>query len=174
MTPRFYSTDTPGLVAAKIRDGWAVVHEPSGRTVIASRDENRFPRLRDARAAAVRLAPILDWTRSFAELAPKIGGHAWSAEKRAVFDALTNTTAEERRSAREQRRREASGEDHRGSAHQAAGRLGHDLDWRRYGVRSWRGRCRLCRSEVRIAYCANRRRYFWRGDAFRESCTASK
>lgn len=164
MTPAFRTTDAAGLAVAKLRDGWAVVHAPTGQPVVASPAHNRFARLRDARAAALRLAPVLDWTRPMEELAPLIGRHVWSATKEAVFDALTDSTAAERRAERERRRRERSGEPEREAADAAARRLGHELTWQSYGARSWRGTCRRCGLAVRVAYSPRQRRHELRGE----------
>ncbi len=172
MTSDLRTTEVPGLAVAKLPDGWAVVHEPSGCPVVASPEYNRFPRLRDARAAALRLAPVLDWTRPVEELAPLIGPRAWSKTKEAVFDALTDSTAEERREEREQGRRDRRGETDRDRVDSAARSLGHELDWRGYGVRSWRGTCRRCGLTVRVVCRPRQRGHELCGDRMEERCRA--
>ena len=172
MTLRQYTTDTPGLAVVKIRSEWTVVHASSGEPAVRSPIYNRFRRLGDAQAAAARLAPLLDWTRPVEELAPLIGSHAWTSTKEAALDALTDLTAEEREAERERRRQERTGEADREVVDAAARRLDHELTWRHYGARSWRGTCRRCGAEVRVAYCPCRRRHELRGECLMNRCRA--
>jgi hypothetical protein len=76
----------PGItIGGDARKRYHLIHEPSGR--LFNVEANRFRLVRDAKAAAARLEPLGPWDRAADDL---------TLDRKAIFDALTGTTAETR------------------------------------------------------------------------------
>jgi hypothetical protein len=163
-----YSTAVPGLVAKRHGNPWVLVHEPSGLHLTFS-GVGYFPRLKDARAAAERIARLTDWTQSAEALGPSLPGL-----RNALYDALTDTTSESREAAREAADRRARGLTDRDAADELASRQGHQLSWIHYGAKSFRGECIDCKAEARVAYDSCSRSYRRYGVALFKPCPKEK